>query len=439
METAYHIDMLLNMVSRSSGRKTAEPIGGVVTWRSGVTATYPREDPSQSWHTLNVQRRTALDMPFTALIQYAIDLSPELSKALADFQRFCNPARRVDNRHASGERGTLAFIAELDRMHGSFSSHCDTMFSSIFTTGALFLELILDSEARRPVDIAIVDPMTVEFRTKMDSERGNYPALYQYQNTGNPVDLSDYETVKYVAFDNLVGSPYGRPLIGGSVYAAMMLLGIIRDAQRVIANAGLSRMDYEVDVEELLRIIDRNPDIAGDDVATAQFIEDQLDTIKTVLEGLKPDDAFVHTSTVKVNYATNPMQLNTAGLTDTIQNLQRQIATGAKTYSILQNINDSTADTYAIRQMESYIAAIAAVQEDVAGVLDSFFDLANHAQGIRSESQFAFLKQRILDKKTLRETEQLEIENIARALELGWLTDAEARERYHELRDPLTI
>ena len=245
---------------------------------------------------------------------------------------------------------------------------------------------------------------------------------------GRPKDLSDKPLVKYIPFDNLVGDPYGRPLIGGGVYSSMILLGLIRDAQRAIANAGLSRMDYELDAEQLLALIDRNPDIAGDDEATAQFITDQIQLVRSVLTGLDIDEDYVHLSTVQVNYATNPMQTNMNGVTEVIKSIQREIATGAKSYSVMLNINDSTADTYAIRQMESMVASISAVQEEIAEAFNFYFDVANQVQGIASESRFFFLKQRVLDKLTIAQIKEKHTDTVIKKLDAGLVNPAEARD-----------
>ena len=78
------------------------------------------------------------------------------------------------------------------------------------------------------------------------------------------------------------------------MHSSLFLLGIISDLRRSLANQGLSRIDYELQAEELLRLIDRNPDIAGDDEATAQFIEDQIDLISETLGSLDVDSDYVH-------------------------------------------------------------------------------------------------------------------------------------------------
>ena len=423
------------IVSRGSGRQTADNNNF-----GGVDFEYARFDPSTAWRTLDTQRKNLFDYPFTRLLRFGVEISPELGKALSDFQRFCNPGRRTEN--DAGERAknaTLDFQRQIKRYHSSFSSHMDTMFSSIFTSGALFPELILTPDSRMPVDIVINDPLTAVFIQKFDPVRGMYPALHQTQAYGQPKDLSDNPLIKYIPFDNLVDDPYGRPLIGGGVYSALILLGLIRDTQRAIANAGLSRIDYELQAEELLRLIERNPDIAGDDEATAQFITEQMELIKTTLDGLEVDDNYVHLSTVKVNYATNPMTANYSGITQALDTLRTTIATGAKTYSVLMNINDSSTDARSIRQLEAFIAAIMSVQEEVAGTMNEYFDVGNQVQGITSKSRFMFLKQRVRDKKDIAETEKIEMDNLKSAEENSYITKEEAIQRYRELRDPLVV
>ena len=96
------------------------------------------------------------------------------------------------------------------------------------------------------------------------------------------------------ALTGLVDNPYGRPMVAPAVQSSLFLLGIISDLRRALANQGLSRIDYELQAEELLRLIDRNPDIAGDDEATAQFIEDQIDLISETLGSLDVDSDYVH-------------------------------------------------------------------------------------------------------------------------------------------------
>ena len=167
-------------------------------------------------------------------------------------------------------------------------------------------------------------------------------------------------------------TPYGRPIVGPAVHSSVFLLGLIQDLRRAIANVGLSRTDYSLDAEELLKLIDRNPDIAGDDDATAQFITSEIEKIKSVLAGIDVDSDYVHLSTVKVNYATNPMTVNLNGLDTVLNTLQRNVVNGFKGISALLNILDSTTETHIRSQLEYFVSALQSLQNEVASMLSQF-------------------------------------------------------------------
>ena len=107
-----------------------------------------------------------------------------------------------------------------------------------------------------------------------------------------------------------------------------------------------------------LRLIDRNPDIAGDDEATAQFIEDQIDLISETLGSLDVDSDYVHLSTVKVNYATNPMQTNINGIDTIVDNLKIDVVNGFKGVAALSNLLNSTTETHGNLQVDFFVSAI---------------------------------------------------------------------------------
>ena len=286
------------VVSRG-GRQTGEDLA--VDFLFGQTA--PSPDPSSSWRSLQAQRKNLLNLPYTRLLQIALDLSPEVNKGLHDFLRFVNPGYVLENENAEALRSTEQFISVLDTYYGSFNSHVDSLWSGVFLTGGLFPELVLDPSSRYPVDLVFNDPASARFRRERHPIRGSRWRLGQETRSGYRY-LDDDPLIKYLGFDRLTDNPYGRPLVGPAVYSSILLLGLIMDLQRAVANLGLSRMDYELDAEELLNLINNNPELAGDDEGTAQFINEQIDQIKNVLANLDPDSDYVHLSTVKVNYAT---------------------------------------------------------------------------------------------------------------------------------------
>ena len=398
----------------------------------------PIANPTASWKTLEVQRKYLLDLPFSNLLQIALDLSPPVNKGLYDFLRFANPGTFLDG-EARAVNATQAFITKMDTYYGSFKSHIDSLWSGVFLTGGMFIELVLNDGATEAVDIAIINPLLAKFKRVRNAERGWIWELGQDDGFGGFNSLDKTRLVKYLGFDRTVDNPYGRSFVGPSVHASLFLLGIIQDLRRALANQGLSRIDYELQAEELLRLIDRNPDIAGDDEATAQFIEDQITLISETLTDLDVDSDYVHLSTVKVNYATNPIQQNINGLDAIVNRLQIDVVNGFKGVASLSNILNSTTETHGNLQVDYFVSAINSLQDEVGGVAKEFFDIANQVQGIQSDIVFQFKRQRAYDRKQFAEFIKTETETVLAKLEAGVISVDEAREEIEDLKDELVV
>ena len=400
--------------------------------------TLPVPDPSSSWRTLEVARKNLLNLPYTQLAQVALDLSPEVNKGLHDFLRFVNPSHVLRNENELAERASLAFIRQLDTYYGSFRSHIDSLWSGIFLTGGAFPELVLGQGGRSPLDLVFNDPASARFRRERDALRGPRWRLGQETRHGFNY-LDDTPLVKYLGFDRLTDNPYGRPIVGPAVHSSVFLLGLIQDLRRAIAQVGLSRTDYSLDAEEILKLIDRNPDIAGNDAATAEFITEQIDAIKAVLSNLDVDSDYVHLSTVNVNHATNPMTVNLNGLSTVIDALQRNVVNGFKGISALLNILDSTTETHIRSQLEYFVSALQSLQDEVAAMLSEYFDIGNQVQGLQGETEFRFRKQRSADKKSMAEIEKIRTDTVINKVESLIITPAEGKAEIDTFRDELEI
>ena len=400
---------------------------------------YP-PDPTNSWKTLQTQRKNLLNLPYQNLANISLDLSQQVNKGLHDFLRFANPAHIIRPNSRQAEAGVNAFIAKLDRLHGSFKSLIDSAWAGIFTGGAIYMELTLDETGRMPTDIIVNNPHNARFFQYNDPNRGQVWRLGRVsRDTREVTYLDDNPRIKYLGFDRLADNPYGRPLMGPAVYASMILLTIIDILQKSLANQATSRTDYELDAEELLKIIDRNPDLAGDDEATAQFIEDQINKIENVVENLEPDSSYIHLSTVKVNYATTPLQTNTRGLDMIIQNLQRDVVNGYKGISALSNILDSTTETHIRSQLDYLVAILTSMQDEVADVITNFLNIGNQVQGIRSMIEFIFKRQRSIDRQAEAELEKTRTEIVIAKYEALLISREQAEAELAAIQSELTI
>ena len=422
------------VVRRSDGRQTGLDSATDFLFDQ----TLPPPDPSASWRVLETSRKNLLNLPYSQLAQVALDLSPEVNKGLHDFLRFVNPSHVLRNSNPVAEQASNAFVKQLDFHHGSFRSHIDSLWSGIFLTGGAFPELILDQGGRSPLDLVFNDPSSARFRRERDAMRGPRWRLGQETRDGFNY-LDDTPLVKYLGFDRLTDNPYGRPIVGPAVHSSVFLLGLIQDLRRAIANVGLARTDYVLEADELLKMIDRNPDVANSEEATAQFIDEHLEKVRSVLQNLDVDSNFVHLSTVKVNYATNPMTVNMNGLNTVIETLQRNVVNGFKGISALMNIMNSTTETHIRSQLEYFVSALQSLQDEVAAMLSEFFDMANQVQGISGESEFLFRRQRTADKRAMAEIEGMRTTTVINKVDAMIITSAEGRAEIDTFRDELEI
>ena len=403
---------------------------------------YPH-DPSSSWRTLTAMRKNLLELPYQRLASISVDLSQAVNKGLYDFLRFTNPGYLLRNSDVTNEDTTavdasMEFIGRLAMYHGSFPSMVDSMFSGVFLSGGIFIELVLDPTGRFPVDIAINDPNSARFVRSNDPVRGSVFRLAQQTQMGIRY-LDEDPLVKYVGFDKVVDNPFGRPIIGPSVHASLVLLSIIDILQKVLAKNALSKTDYELDAEELLKLIDRNPDLAGNDEATADFITQQIDSVKRVVESLEPEQDYVHMSTVKVNHSSGTVQTNVQGIDSIVQMLRQDVVNGFKGVSALSNILDSTTETHIRSQLEYYVAALSSLQDEVGQLFSGFFNIGNQVQGIASDIEFAFKRQRTADRMAEAEIEKAKTELVIKKLDAGIIDPLEAREEIASLNNELIV
>ena len=406
----------------------------------GIDNILPVPEPTASWRTLETQRKHLLNLPYSRLSQIALDLSPQLNKGLWDWVRFGNPGILVEdaNNNQRAVDSANAFLKQIGCYYGNFKNHHDSMWADIFVFGGVFTELVLGQGSRRPIDIAINSPLSARFRLTQHPERGQIREFGQQTRNGFVSHEADPLT-RYIGFNRVGNNPYGRPLIAPAVHSSLFLLGLISDLRRMIANQGLSRIDYAIQADELLKLIDRNPDIAGDDEATAQFINSHIAEIKDVLKNLDVEDDYVHLDTIEVNYATSPIQTNMTGLDTLVSNLQRDVVNGMKSISALSNMLDSTTETHITRQLEYLIGAIASVQEEVGGMLSDYLNIGNQVQGIRSNILLRHKRQRAQDKQQLVQSEKVQTETILSKLEAGVISIEEAREEIALIRDELVV
>jgi hypothetical protein len=393
-------------------------------------------DALGTWRTYDLNRSTLDTMSPDQLVELLADVSPEVSRALWDFLRFCNPGYEATalrpggpstgsgqgkTQLGRGQAALEAMIKRLDELYGSLDIVLNRLFMSAFLRGAFCAELVLDKDGREFVDLATPDPYGVRFRQLDDDLRGIVWQPGQWQGS-NWVSLA-IPTFLYLPVDPLPGNPYGRPLVAPALFSCLFLIGLLHDLRRVVAQQGYPRLDLEIDLEQLAQAMPADLESS----AAKEWIDAVIDEVADVYEELEPDDAYVHTSVVKVNRPVGAIDSSSLGAVDALlQGLERMAARALKTMPLLMGLDEGAGETHANRQWEIHAAGIKSLQHMVETMLEALFGLALQAQGIPAEVRFRFAELRASEMLRDAQTETMRIANARAKYDAGWTSQDEA-------------
>jgi hypothetical protein len=393
-------------------------------------AIIPPPSPDQNWSALDLGAKTFSRINAATLAEYLVDLSPEVSKALFDFLRECNPGYElVASRPGTEEVDPQAqaaldtFISQLnDRQSGIFDVTISRLFMGMFLRGAFLAELVLDEQGRMPLDIATPDPWLVRWRRVEDPVLGSRLILCQWQ-AGRLVDL-DAPTVRYVPVDPLSSTPYGRPLASPALFVCLFMLAVMHDLRRVIQQQGYPRNRVKVSLEEILKAA---PQLASSWEALNAEARKAVAEVEQYIPTLEPDDTFVYTSMIDVLDAVGAGGAgNLEGITGVIDWLERSAVRALKTAPFMMAMSQSQTETMANRQFESHMLGIRTLQHYAETPLSRLFTFALQAQGIAATVTMRFEVNRAAERQRDALTDQIEIANARAKYAAGWISQDEA-------------
>ena len=126
---------------------------------------------------LELDAHTLDKVSVSELLVMLADVSPDVSRALWDFLRMCNPGWTA---HAyrpgtaaedaapdpRADAVLQAFFQRLKDRYFSWDVPLNKLFAGMFLRGALAVELVLDSDGRQALDFATPDPVSIRFRKR---------------------------------------------------------------------------------------------------------------------------------------------------------------------------------------------------------------------------------------------------------------------------------
>lgn len=400
---------------------------------AGLSFLAPPDHETQ-WRNWNLDSSTLDRMAPAELLELLVDLSPDISRALWDFLRLCNPgweckAFRVGGEETEEPRGQAvldAFFADLKELYGSADVVINRLYTSAFMRGGFFAELILDNAGRVPLDLATPDPRWLQWRLVKDPQRGPVWQPYQWVGT-EPVPLTR-ETIRYVPVDPLPGKPYGRALAAPSLFTTLFALGMLHDLRRVVQQQGYPRLDLAISLEQLVKAMPTH--LQADQAAMKDWLDEVVREVTSVYSDLEPDDAYVHTDVVTVNRPVGTVDSDSLGAIDGLMAaLERLQVRALKSTPLMMAMPDGMSEANANRQWEVHSAGVKALQHLCEGLLEHLLAIVLRVQGIQAVVQFRFAELRAAELHRDALVEQLNIENARAQYDHGWIDQDTAAQR----------
>lgn len=397
---------------------------------AGSLTTYQAPDSETRWRSWDLDSQTLDRLSPAELVKLLCDLSPDVSRALWDFLRMCNPGWEVRALGADGEtidpKGQAildAFMARLQAHYGSADIPINRLFTAAFVRGNFFAEIVMDERGREALDLATPDPNSIQWRKRIDEERGEVWEPFQWQK-GKQVAITG-ETVRIVPVDPLPGEPWGRAPVSPALFTVLFTLGLLHDLRRVVSQQGYPRLDIEIDLEMLKAMAPAN--VQRDSSAFTAWVAAVVTEIRGVYETLQPDDAYVHPSFVKVNRPVGTVDADSLAGVDALLNfLETQAIRALKSMPLLFGAADGVSEANANRQWEIHVAGIKALQHLNESLLEHLLGIVLRAQGSQARAEFRFAELRASEMLRDAQTEAAVIANALQKYLNGWISQDQA-------------
>lgn len=392
--------------------------------------------PEEDWRVLELDSKTLDRISVDDLLVILASVSPDVSRAVWDFMRMFNPGWTVEARKPGAaddsevdpvaQAAVDQFIDDLKALYVTPDVIWNKMLLGAYIRGAFCVELVLSRNGRLPVDIATPDPVSIRFKRKKDAERGIIHIPGQWQN-GDFVEFKR-PTFMYVPVDAMPGSPYGRSPSAPALFTALFMIGMLHDLRRVIAQQGYPRIDIAIDLEKLATAMPA--DLEGDPEAFTSWINKVVADVQSVYSNLEPDDAYVHTDTVKINRPVGTVDAQSLGAIEgIIKALERMSIKALKTMPLLMGISEASTETHAARQWEVYSQGVRSLQHLAEAMLERVFTLALQAQGVAADVKFRFAELRNSEELRDEQVRSLKITNTKEEYAAGWIDQEEAAQK----------
>lgn len=368
------------------------------------------------------------------IIRDFVGSSPDLSAAVKSYVRVGIPsnftafAKNLDG--TFNPEATNALAQVLTRMNvlndyalgfddnPSIRSLCESWAAELMMYGSCSGELVLD-KVLLPSHVQPLSTTQIKFYPSSDGKR----KIPKQEISGTTIEL-DIPTFFYTSLDQDLLNPYSDSPIETAIPQVIFNASFMNDLRRVVRRAIHPRVDVEIDEETFLKSVPL--DVRNDQDKFDAYMEQAISNLAEMVNGLEPEDAFVHFSSVGVeikDHGNTNLSSEYQFITDYNNS---KMAAGAKVLPTILG-NAEGASNIASSEVLLFMKSVeGAVWSKLNEMLSKILTLAVRLLGHDVTVQFMFDP---IDLRPTNELESFKAQRQSRILELlslGFLTDEEA-------------
>lgn len=299
---------------------------------------------------------------------------------------------------------------------GTLTSTSESLIKEALSYGAMSCELVLNKQ-RLP---DYIQPLSVTHIKFYPDSKGVLRPTQEI--SGNKVDL-DTPCFFYLALDQDLLEPYASSPMESALQPAIFSAEFLNDVRRVVQRAIHPRLHGAIDDDKLLKSMP--PEAAHDPVKRQEWINSVVESVKTALTGLEPDEALVTLSSLDIDYLNNG-NISLSSEYEVIRDIaDAKLATGAKTMPAILG-HEVGSSNVASTSTLIFMRNAQGLQIKINEMYSRIFTLALRLYGLDVYAEFAYAPIDLRPESELESFRSVKQSRVLELLSLGLLTDDEA-------------
>lgn len=398
--------------------------------RTSESAFLPQDDLRLA--TLDTETLRATTARTPDLLRKLWKASPDLSMAifannrLAVTKSYQVIARSLDGTlHEEGTKVVQQLCRKFDLLgpmkgfndYMTFRSCSEALTTELQIEGACALDLVLGKD-RLPEGVRPVAVSKVKF--KYDGNR-----RVPYQIIGGEEKSLDYPTFFYVALDQDLLTAYANSPIQSSIPVINTIQAFVNDLRRVFRRAIHPRLRALINTEAWKKSVPSS--VRLDPVKLQSFQDDTITKVKSVLDGLNPEDALVGFDAVTFDYLTTGTNSTSDEYKVLNGMLESKLSAGTKAAPVVLGHQAAASTNIASTQSMLFVKSVeAGIQRKLDEIYSRALTMAVRLFGIDAVVEFRYDAIDLRPDSELETYKAVKQSRILELLSLGLMTDAEA-------------